>query len=427
LSDMSNIAKWLSVFNATSGKLPMPDNKINITASWIAIWYQWYAWASVLNMIKVSNWWKDPLDTNTFYTYSANSAQDKFQILWFLEDWSNTVLTMSPGFLSKPGLEWASADSISYSWRYIVTKWDQLWILLQSSTMVPAQVNLSPIDLVSSTGSFQIQFSNKDYWAGSWTVLFSNAYLRNTDLIRNKDLAKLDTSLVWYWDMETTALSWSLIVMKDLSMYKNNWSCTYLWTAFNCWDSNYAMKSEKIWTANWLTFSWNNLYLEIPNSNSIWANLTKMTTYIKFNVSNEGWYIRLMYKWWWNDKFIHRIEHYTDSDRFMSHYQNQNCNSTTGINCWEYEFVKVDYNNPNIFATAYDWINITQAWNWTLYKSIINPAKNWDLYNNNGNLIIWAINDWNYWPDRKIFIDEVRIYNRPLSDNELMILNGINR
>ncbi|EKE28081.1 MAG: hypothetical protein ACD_3C00104G0001, partial [uncultured bacterium (gcode 4)] len=96
LADMSNIAKWLSVFNAVSGKYPAPNDSITISASWTALRVQGYAWAKVLNMIKLSEWWKDPLDSGVFYTYSTNAAQSKFQLLWFLEDWSNTALSLNP-------------------------------------------------------------------------------------------------------------------------------------------------------------------------------------------------------------------------------------------------------------------------------------------------------------------------------------------
>jgi prepilin-type N-terminal cleavage/methylation domain-containing protein len=172
LSDITNITKWLWIFQAVSGKLPMPELKIDIQASGTTIWYQWYAWANVLNMIKISNWWKDPLDNTTYYTYSTNSTQSKIQVLWFLEDWSNSAISTIPPLLSGEGWGEGFADPSSYTWRYVITKWGQLWILLNSTTLVPAQTANATIDVTTSTGTYTVQFTNKEKITWTWTAIY---------------------------------------------------------------------------------------------------------------------------------------------------------------------------------------------------------------------------------------------------------------
>ncbi|MDD2909249.1 MAG: FISUMP domain-containing protein [Candidatus Gracilibacteria bacterium] len=171
LSDMTNISKGLQVFSAISGRLPLPDDKIYIQASGATIGYQGYAGTNVLNIIKLSAGGKDPLDTTTYYTYSTNLTQNKFQILGFLEDGTNISLSLSPDF-TKSGLGLIYAEPSSYSGRYIITKGDNIGILLDSSTWIPSQTLKSSIDVITTTGTYIAQYSNKEKLTGTGNVLY---------------------------------------------------------------------------------------------------------------------------------------------------------------------------------------------------------------------------------------------------------------
>jgi hypothetical protein len=242
---MNNIAKWLSIFSATVWTLPKPDNSIVIQASWATIWYQWYAGSSVLNIIKISNWWKDPLDTSTYYTYSVNSNSSKFQILWFLEDWSSSALSLSPDF-AKSGLKSAFADPSSYSWRYVITKWDALWILLQSWSLVPLQANttMTWVDIASTNTEYRIQLNNKDSITWTWGKLIIMKGI-NT-------IGQYDSSLLWYWDMETYLTGW---LLADLSWNWNN--ATVSWVAAANWKNWKGLQFNSTSYANVWKLLWN--------------------------------------------------------------------------------------------------------------------------------------------------------------------------
>ncbi|EKE27875.1 MAG: hypothetical protein ACD_3C00141G0002 [uncultured bacterium (gcode 4)] len=163
LSDMSNISKWLSVFKATAWTYPKPDSNVPITLSGTVIWYQWYAWASVLNMVKMSNGWKDPLDTSTYYTYSTDSAQTKFQLLGFLEDGNNATVSLNPIW------GW-DANALDYKNRFIVTRGDALGILLQSWSMIPVQEAWLQVEL-NNNNTYAVSFSSNEKVTMSWSSL----------------------------------------------------------------------------------------------------------------------------------------------------------------------------------------------------------------------------------------------------------------
>jgi len=98
LSDLLNIDKTLWIKLVTAWKVPVPDNKIDITASGTIFIYQWNAWERVLDSLWVSNWWKDPKD-ETYYTYATNTSLNKYQLIWFMEwDLSMKCLRKSTRF-----------------------------------------------------------------------------------------------------------------------------------------------------------------------------------------------------------------------------------------------------------------------------------------------------------------------------------------
>ena len=54
ITTIKSIEKWLQITNSITSTYPTPDLKVDILASGSVIWYQWYAWNSVLNIIKSS-------------------------------------------------------------------------------------------------------------------------------------------------------------------------------------------------------------------------------------------------------------------------------------------------------------------------------------------------------------------------------------
>lgn len=80
LATIESIAKWLNWFQATTGNLPQPDNFFPIFASGTTIWYQWYIWDIVSQLIKINKTPLDPLD-QTRYSYSTNVNKNKFSLL----------------------------------------------------------------------------------------------------------------------------------------------------------------------------------------------------------------------------------------------------------------------------------------------------------------------------------------------------------
>ncbi|EKE27346.1 MAG: hypothetical protein ACD_3C00223G0023 [uncultured bacterium (gcode 4)] len=428
LADMSNIAKWLSVFNAIAGKLPLPDSKIDITASWTIVWYQWYAWTSVLSMIKLSNWWKDPLDKEVYYTYSTNSNRARYQILWFLEDGNNQSLSYSPDLI-RNSLKEANADPSSYSWRYSIMKWDSVWILLNSTTMVPVQTANANIDLVTtnSGSSYKVVFTKEPAVIATGTWIFSNMLVRSPELMQDKSLASMDNSLVAYWDMETLVTSWALMVLKDLSKYWNNWICYNSWAQVSC---NSTWQWPKIAIGNWktgkmMTFDGVDDWIKVINPQSVNFDYNENhTVYIKMKMATNQLdtnysfnYNCILEKWWsWWYPFVVRLNNQNNANPNKVYYARYDTVNLTAV----YDTVAYNESSYN------DYVFIKSNSNLNLYKNGIYGSGITDISvsttKNNWDLIIWADNG-----NKRRFtwdIDEIRIYNRALSDSEISALTN---
>ncbi|EKE29468.1 MAG: hypothetical protein ACD_2C00170G0001 [uncultured bacterium (gcode 4)] len=418
LADMSNIAKWLSVFNAVWGKYPLPDSSINISASWIVIGKQWYAGSSVLDIIKLSEWWKDPLDWNTYYTYSTNAAQSKFQLLWFLEDWSNSALSIVPFAWNR-----ASAEPTSYSGRYVFTRGDMLGILLDGTTKVPVQARNENIDLMLTNAStdYSAVFESENSFAASWTWLINDIISRRTDLISDPNIASIDESLIGYWDMGTMTASWSQIVLKDLSWKWNNGICYNSWTPVNCWTlgSWPQVINGKVMSFDWIDDSilLNGFFNKINYSN--------FSYFIKFKVNESTEKTNIIFNIRW------RLATSSSDDRKNWVLQIRNKNLKMVIK-WSWDSIQktlesgneIIQNNSEYMIFVKKGNNVFNAYlNWAILNELTGNVI-WDTTLSDDIIYIWKHVYWNVWAEthNSFFwwtVDEIRIYNRTLSDVEI--------
>ncbi len=434
ISDLSNINKMIWVKIAETWKVPAPEDYVEITASWTVLNYQWKAWEKVLDILWVFNWWKDPLD-ETYYTYSTNTNLTKYQLLWFLE-WDSLSSNLNM-------LETTNAES-DLSAREIKTKWDDLWIVIDFVTNEPVT---ETVDILNTTDTYKTVFASEEIVEWTWWELFTHFYNRSEELLEDKNFAKEDDSLVLYFDMETTTMSWTELVFKDLSQYWHNWSLgssyvpwwintknwkwtELLWTWWVVVDAFEELKSDGL-TINVL-FKSNNLVQkksseEAWNKEYIWVynyyygiisqwDCTPVppSTESDCAIHGNSWYL-----WAYDQKISDSYTWSTLNDK------NWNVILTT-ITTWTYH--NAEYTESNII-TDWKWHFITLVkdnnnrilyldWN----KVLENNSIEWNIFESDLPLYIWT--SWHTLDyDISIWIyDEVRIYNRALSSDEIEVL-----
>jgi type II secretory pathway pseudopilin PulG len=234
LETMSIVQKGISLNQVTTSKTLLPDDYTQVLASWSLLWYEWIVWESVTRWIQMNSIPKDPIRWDN-YIYYTNKDRNKVQVMWFLE-WEDLAFI------------WIDRANAAWSWTNIPkVSWDRLWILLDVNNN---RVTWSWVDilLTNSWTSYTTYFSNSDNLTSSWKDLYSKVYNRIEDLLKDTNLASLDDSLVWYWDMET--FSWTML--KDLSKYSNNLTSSWSPNIVNC----------KIWKCVDL---WGKTFFNIPS------------------------------------------------------------------------------------------------------------------------------------------------------------------
>lgn len=250
IADIQNISKTLEITLTKSGLLPKPVESVNITASWVLLSYQWYINESILDRIWINNWWIDPLD-NTLYTYTTNSNLTKYQLMWFLENWTNVWLDFNPN-----SVIWNTyARDLSITEPY--TKWDQLGILLDPDSTEPVHILGNDVDIVNTNTEYKIYLDNSTNWnfSGTWNSLYTNLYHLSDEYLDTNFYSKLDKSLLTFWDMESIISIWWVDYLDDISWKSNYWTCYKSGTIVNCWQNIVAVtkNSQK---SHWLYFDW---------------------------------------------------------------------------------------------------------------------------------------------------------------------------
>ena len=248
LTDLKNISKAMEITLTKGDRLPMPDDKVEITASGTVISYQWYAWSGVLWPIGIHGGGKDPLD-NKYYTYVSDPNGSKYQILWFLEKTESLSYSQTQLY----------AD---YNERYPKVSWTPLWVLLTSTTKQPVQETGSGVDIVNTNQSYDAYLSSSQFvsWTGwellkvenlarYWSHQSCKEYLLSHDQVSWNDgiyMLEDDNGNYYqtYCDMTTDGWGWTLLINYGVDLTEEQakwvWSTECVWYNQDCINRSYS-------------------------------------------------------------------------------------------------------------------------------------------------------------------------------------------
>ena len=230
VADLKSIEKWLEFLLLTDAKLPKPEDGVNIVASGTTIYYQWYAWETVLWKIAVH--WKaeDPLD-NLHYTYMTDTNLRNYQLLG-LSEWSNVTAYNFPHPNLPPKGEGIAANilkqtnAIDYSERYPIIRWKELWVLTDENNTPVQEIETTELvlDWTNSWTLYNAHINNTKTYSFSWNILTHKLYTLSKPSI--------------YWP-PTNCDDWFIPVWWD-SAFNQVWFCV----------AKYEMSYEDITTPN---------------------------------------------------------------------------------------------------------------------------------------------------------------------------------
>jgi type II secretory pathway pseudopilin PulG len=222
LTDISVIDQWLSIAFIKTWRVPIPENKIDITSSWELIWYQGDVWKKVLSDIDIiTKKVKDPLD-DTYYSYIVDDSFSNYQILSYLE---------GPWYSWHPLVDSTYAEDDKK--RFKKLKWDNLWILTEPSNDILihklSSVILSwSLDVGTTSDMYTANFDDgiAVSWTGSDLKMLSSVFaagwvirddcktlLADNPSLKNRDgiyTINLEAPFEVYCDMTTDQGGWTL-------------------------------------------------------------------------------------------------------------------------------------------------------------------------------------------------------------------------
>ncbi len=284
ISDVKSIEKWLSFNFTKNGKYLEPEESIEITNSGVTILKQWLAWDTILWNIWVEIWTKDPVDNN-YYTYTVSEDLKKMQLLWYLETSEEDRQTIKTIYAEE-----------GYGNRYLLLRWDKLWIFIEDSTYKPInkQTTWTNLELQSpEIENYKSILSQEEIYTWSWT----------TWVLKNRDCRRLQ-EYYWYTENWTYKINpdWTneFDVYCDMITDWGGWTRTHLlkwWTVPDTEDTNWYK-----WMFNNTQFysSWQyRIWIE----NIIFSEFAYLTDDIEENVLYiSSWSVKTVgykYEWFW--------------------------------------------------------------------------------------------------------------------------------
>lgn len=356
LWDLNVISSWMESFLFSNSYYPDSDNKKIIYYNTGILWSQWEVWKLTTQKLWLDKVPTDP-DDGSYYTYALSQDKNKFQLLTYLN--SNYYKKIS----------WVFDNSLARDFtKGIPTlKGKNIWVLVDKNTLVPLEKHITSwsINLKNDLVSYKLFLDSESSVIASWDSL-----VRYLDIFRN-DISEYDSSL--YLNLTFENQIWNVEI--DQSSKSNN-----------------PLFPDEVKRYEWLKWNW--IYFDGSQSQggifqtssfplseltiSMWINPLKNPTKKVILLNNS------------TSKF----------------WVNLNVDLTVGI-----------YNNNGSLINLNEWSNIVVVYssssncrlylNWVL-KNTFNSC--WTLDANNLN--IWDSGFW--W-----YIDEIRVYNKSFSDEEV--------
>ena len=293
----------------------------------------------------------------------------------------------------KSGLNEVKATD--YSERYIKTTGKKLWMITDENN-IPIQIvekvtSSWYLDIVNTEDKYNIYFSGESMLSWTWKTLKWAVWWR---------------WLVWYWSFDE-------IIDNSFIDYSEN-AATWI---ISWWVSLWTWQSWKSAVFDWVDWEF---YVDLIKN--IWWNSSSphtISAWIKPN-SISSWTDNSLREWvlvLWNIDLNNLWETWPWTHHWLIWWVD-----------WPTQFWIWDWPQEAPGITASVWQNIIVTFDWNKIKSYVNwninkiksrEVNNTEMNIKDSHLYIWKnISNSFYWWE----IDELRIYNRALSEKEIKLI-----
>ncbi len=354
LADLKNISKSFEINRTKDIDFPLPDKKVDISASGTVFQYQWELSQNILESdLNIFDGGLDPVTLKP-YGYAVNLARNKFQIIWFLEN----SQTAGNNLFSQ-----SLADNTD---KYVKSSGDALWILLTEDTneVIVQSGSLNEIDIENND-------QNYSFIVNTSIETWNNYFLQNEfTLLRNQKASC--KAILYSWNEKGNGIysinpSW--IDWEEFEVYcdmTNNW---WWWTLLMNASWNKDFDKSTFWS-NFTDYNWTGVsksYSQLP----LWNNI--LLEFSNFKIED------------WNDLIRKDIFKNVDF-KWLTIYEMVNGNNESHVFFSGFtEYINIS--NNHLFPNDYweTWINTKKlAFNdsgYILWLDSYNNSAGWPNYN----------------------------------------------
>ena len=222
LADLKNISKSFEITRTKNVDFPLPDKKIDISSSGTIFQYQWELSQNILEKnLNIFDWGLDPV-TKKPYGYAVNTARNKFQIIWFLENSENI------GNIS------ANKSFAENTDKYVKSSGDSLGILLDENTndIIVQSGSLTQIDIENNTENYSIIIDKKINTWDSDEIKSLLWYRMNQQWSCYSILLNGNSNWDWVYTINPTWIDWEEFeVYCDMKTHWGGWTLAARWIA----------------------------------------------------------------------------------------------------------------------------------------------------------------------------------------------------
>lgn len=421
-TDISSIERALQIYSNEKWTLPKPDNSLLIYASgvWNVVGYQWlFGTGNISTLWTITKTPKDPVD-KIYYTYFVDKNLKKFQLMWMFE-WDVSEYTYND-----------KSYAVDYSTRNILTKGNNLWILVKPTTKEPLYFTwwtLTGIDIIRTTNNYDAYFDkdNKLSWTGQilqW--LWSN--INNGWFWYNAPSTCPDWFIPVPWNKDFNQPGFCVakyeMKQKDWTAWNGRWNWSRQWRSSSteiCWMNKLCRKSVSepwLWTwsldgkiisnINWMPIVYLNQATAINACRAMWEGYHLITNNEWMTIARN---IEMQWNnWTWWIVWVGGIYRWKNSFNNSDYTINSNPNN---LDCrWWMTYTGMD----DYRSLVVDWISTKcKLGNGRDKRELFlsNAESIWDLAGNVGEHVNKANSIYGNWYD----VWKLKIDNDPANWN----------
>ncbi len=245
LADLKNISKSFEINRTKDIDFPLPDKKVDISASGTIFQYQWELSQNILETdLNIFDGGLDPVTLKP-YGYAVNLARNKFQVIWFLEN-QESVANIS-----------TTTTFADNSDKYIKSSGDSLGILLNETTneVIVQSGSFDEIDVENDSDNYLLYINKLNRISG----------ISYKTVLKYNNLST-KTSCKEILENDNTTLNQNGYYMIDYKWYNTLVYCDmttqgWWWTLFYANSANENMKVKKSYLQylsdkNWINYNW---------------------------------------------------------------------------------------------------------------------------------------------------------------------------